>query len=397
MTKRLVFDVAKYILAVALLVWVVRANWAPEPTKAIATLGASTVGLSASPLPAAPLLAAASALPDRIEAKGLGYVWQHHVVERQPIQYGYLLFGVVVYALALFITLFRWLLLVRALDLTLSFADAMRYGLLGIFFNTFLPGSVGGDIVKAAALARTQNRRTAAVATVLMDRLIALWALVWFVAILGSVFWAMGLLSGPTATVASTITLLALGIVVVSLSIWLILGLLPDRRAERLAQRLSRLPLAGRALGELWRAVWMYRQRQKSVAVVMGLTWVGQVGFVLAFYSCACALWTPGLGPIPSLTQHFLLVPIGVTMQALIPTPGGAGGGEWGFGALYVLFRATEANGVLASLVQRILSWILGLAGYGIALWLALAARRERLPVPTTLPVAATAPRAMVG
>jgi glycosyltransferase 2 family protein len=51
-----------------------------------------------------------------------------------------------------------------------------------------LPGSVVGDVVKAAALARGQSRRTAAVATVIMDRLIALWALAWVVAVLGSVF-----------------------------------------------------------------------------------------------------------------------------------------------------------------------------------------------------------------
>jgi glycosyltransferase 2 family protein len=116
--------------------------------------------------------------------------------------------------------------------------------------------------------------------------------------------------------------------------------------------------------------VWMYRQRQGSVAVVLVLTWVGQVGFVTAFYCCANALWSPALGPVPSLIQHFLLVPIGLVMQALVPTPGGAGGGEWGFAALYVLFRAAEANGVLASLLVRVFSWVLGLAGYVVYLWM---------------------------
>src|SRR4029079_9806404 len=108
------------------------------------------------------------------------------------------------------------------------------------------------------------------------------------------------------------------------------------------------------------------RKRQKAVAWVMALTWVGQVGFVVSFWCCAWALWTPELGGVPSLTQLFLLVPIGLTMQALVPTPGGAGGGEWGFAALYVLFGATVANGVLASLVQRVFAWVLGVVGYGL-------------------------------
>jgi uncharacterized membrane protein YbhN (UPF0104 family) len=129
----------------------------------------------------------------------------------------------------------------------------------------------------------------------------------------------------------------------------------------------------------------------------MALTWVGQVGFVVSFWCCACALWSLELGPIPSLTQHFLLVPIGLTMQALVPTPGGAGGGEWGFAALYVLFRASEANGVLASLVQRILSWVLGVVGYAVALSLAPAAAPKPAAAPTTLPVPARKPSAMAG
>ena len=107
----------------------------------------------------------------------------------------------------------------------------------------------------------------------------------------------------------------------------------------------------------------MYRQRGGAVALVMGLSWVGHVGFVVSFWCCARALWDASLGPIPSLSEHFLLVPIGLVMQAVVPTPGGAGAGEWGFAALYLLFRAAEANGVLASLVQRIMSWVLGLVG----------------------------------
>jgi hypothetical protein len=340
MSRRCFLAVAKYVLALALLAWVVVSNWAPPPH------------------------------PDHTESHGLGYVWQHHVIEGKPIQGWFLLGGITFYILGLFITLFRWHFLVRALDLPLSLRDAIRYGLVGIFFNTFLPGAVGGDIIKAAALARTQNRRTAAVATVIMDRVIALWALFWFVAILGVVFRGAGFLTGPTAFVASTITLFCLSIVIVSYALWLSLGFLTEDRADRFATWLTQRAYVGSSLGELWRAIWIYRQRQRAIVGVMLLTWVSQIAFVLAFWCCACTLWGSQMGPIPSLLQHFLLVPIGLTMQALVPTPGGAGGGEWGFAALYVLFHAPGANGVLASLVVRILSWILGAAGYGVYLWL---------------------------
>src|SRR5439155_19447856 len=117
-------------------------------------------------------------------------VWDKHIVHGQPIHLQFLLVGVVVYALSVLLTLLRWYLLVRAQDLPFRVSDAMRLGMVGIFYNTFLPGSVGGDVIRAAFRAREQkNRRTVAVATVLMDRAIALWGLIWFVALLGSAFW----------------------------------------------------------------------------------------------------------------------------------------------------------------------------------------------------------------
>src|SRR4029077_18678965 len=131
---------------------------------------------------------------------------------------------------SLTITLLRWYVLVRAQDLPFTVPAALRIGLIGFFFNTFLPGSVGGDIIKAAALAREQSRRTVAVATVIMDRVIALWGLIWFVAVLGGVFWMCGWLDGTAAGPAQKIVLTAAAIVAVSVLVWLLLGLLPQHR-----------------------------------------------------------------------------------------------------------------------------------------------------------------------
>jgi uncharacterized protein (TIRG00374 family) len=296
-------------------------------------------------------------------------VWHHHIELGEPVRLPYLAIAFVIYCAAVFLTLIRWHLLVRALGLPLRFGDALRYGLIGIFFNTFLPGAVGGDIIKAAVLARGQSRRTAAVATVVMDRAIALWALVWFVALLGGMALMLGWLAGPSSAAAGFIVRVAWAIVGISGLGWMLLGLLPARRADRFAERLTHLPWVGASAAEFWRAVWLYRNRQATVGLVMLITWAGQIGFLSAFYLGLMAFWTPVLGAVPSYPQHFLLVPMGVVMQALIPTPGGAGGGEWGFGALYLLFGAAEANGVLASLVQRLFSWLVGLLGCGLYLW----------------------------
>ena len=79
-----------------------------------------------------------------------------------------------------------------------------------------------------------------------------------------------------------------------------------------------------------------------------------------------------------------------MVVQALIPTPGGAGGGEWSFGKLYEVFGGSEVNGALGSLVQRVLTWTLGLLGYLVYLRIhaglsSLAARTRPNPIAVSL------------
>ncbi len=53
-----------------------------------------------------------------------------------------------------------------------------------------------------------------------------------------------------------------------------------------------------------------------------------------------------------------------MVIQAMPLFPGGAGIGEAGYGWLYQLLDYPARSGVLASLVQRVIFWTLGLAGY---------------------------------
>jgi uncharacterized membrane protein YbhN (UPF0104 family) len=241
-----------------------------------------------------------------------------------------------------------------------------------------MPGSVGGDAIKAWFLAREQtSRRTTAVATVIMDRVIALWALVWFVALVGSAFWLGGLIEGKGAAECKQVVIIALVIVGTSFTGWLILGLLPDHRAEIFAGRLEKLPKIGHSVAEFWRAAWVYHRRPKTVFGILVFTWLGHIGFILAFYCSMRTIWDKGSGQeVPSLIQHFLIVPIGMVIQAMPLFPGGAGIGELGYGLLYQWLGYSEASGVLGSMVQRMLYLLI--AALGLVVYLRM---RSTLPV----------------
>ena len=329
MSRRLFWNLFKYTLAFGLLGYVVWSNWLPDSDR------------------------------------GLAHVWTKHAVHGEPIGGGYLLLGFSLISFSMIVTLVRWFYLVRAQDLPFQMKDAFRLGLIGFFYNTVLPGSVGGDVVKAAGIARGQKRRTVAVATVLMDRVIAVWGMIWMVAILGILFWSNGELEGRIA--AQRIVRSAVIICCVSAGIWVLLGFLPQRRADRFAWRLSRIPKVGHSAAEFWRAGWMYRCRPNSVYLAIALTWLGQIGFVFGFYFCVLTLLDARLGAIPSAGEHFLLVPVGLIIQAAPLFPGGAGIGEAGFGGLYSWFGSAAAIAVLGSLVMRVCMWVFAIGGFLVA------------------------------
>jgi len=327
--RRLLIGLAKYALGLGLLAFVVWQNWAPAPDGSSPGLAGILRG-------------------DR------------------PLQVGPLLCASVLCLVSVLLTFVRWYWLVRAQDLPFTPVQALRLGLIGFYLSTFLPGSVGGDIIKAAFIARAQRRRTVAVATVIVDRLVGLWALFWLVTLLGACFWVAGDPALHQQWNLKLVVLIAGSLVAFTSILWCGLLLLPQEAAVRLGTRLERLPRLGQALAELWGAVWMYRNQWRSLLAALLLSLVSHCGFVLTFWFAAQTFQDPAQlsQQLPSLTEHFLLVPAGMTWQALFPSPGGVGGGELGYNVLYGMVHKPPVNGVIGSLTQRMIMWILGLVGY---------------------------------
>jgi glycosyltransferase 2 family protein len=322
---RMCWTVFKYVFAIGLLVGVVAINWAPQ------------------------------------DGNGLQQVWEKNLLTGK-IHWEYFALATLICAASTLLTFVRWYVLVRAVGLPFTLSDALRLGMVGFYFNTLLPGSVGGDILKAAFLAQEQSRRTVAIATVIMDRLIGVWGLFWFVAVLGCVFWMAGMVPESAQQGCGWIVVVSVITVVVSVAVWGGLGFLPAARAERFAQRLTGLPKVGGSAAEFWRAVWMYRCQQRTVFLALAMSAVGFVGFVLTFYFSTLTLADPN--EIPTLAVHFLIVPIGLLIASVPLFPGGVGISELGFRGLYgMVGAASPSNAVLGSLVQRVVSWGLALVG----------------------------------
>ena len=83
------------------------------------------------------------------------------------------------YVLVEIFAAFRWYILLRVQKINLSIKRVSGLFLIGMFYNQFLPGGTGGDIMKSYLLLKeTPGKATGALLAVVFDRMIGLVALI---------------------------------------------------------------------------------------------------------------------------------------------------------------------------------------------------------------------------
>ena len=97
--------------------------------------------------------------------------------------------------LQIFIGVLRWRIVSAECGAPLPIRQAMRYNLIGSFFNQTLPSSIGGDAVRLLLVARAGAGWRAATYSIFVDRAIGLIALA--VMIVASLPWSYQLISDP--------------------------------------------------------------------------------------------------------------------------------------------------------------------------------------------------------
>ena len=296
---------------------------------------------------------------------GLNWTKLNQLFSREP-HYSYLAAAFVLFACVVFVQFTRWYILVRALDLPFTFRNACRLGMVGLFYNAFLPGAIGGDFVKAYSIAKGEPKRKAsAVATVVADRLLGLFGLILFAGGVGGGFWLSGDAKFANNRSLQIIVIVCAILAVCAIVGYLLLGFVSRQRAERVGGRLLKVPKVGPTLAELWFTIWQYRQRPGTILMAIGLSAIAHLAMILVFH-CSVHIFPPeDRTQLGTLGEHFVIAPLGYMAQAIIPLPGGIGGGELTFGGLYELIRpGASAVGLAGRLALRLPEWTIGLLGY---------------------------------
>lgn len=94
-------------------------------------------------------------------------------------RYHWVLLGVLAYVVVEVAAAFRWGVLLKVQGIHLSVPRLSGLFLIGMFYNQFLPGGTGGDIIKSYFLLKeTPDKKAGALLAVVFDRFIGLVALV---------------------------------------------------------------------------------------------------------------------------------------------------------------------------------------------------------------------------
>ena len=227
--------------------------------------------------------------------------------------------GLALFALSLGCGLTRWYVLMRHLGMPVRFTQALRLYAAGHFFNVLGPGATGGDVVKAAWLARlTPGHRAEAVSSIAAERLIGLLGMVFFVSTIAFVradFFRMN----PVLTALRHGILLAFA-VAAAVVLTLAFVDLDSRLAHRRGADPDRESKVLSVLLRIWRTLHVCMSHKVATAAAFLLSLLNHISDV-----CAYVLMSHALGLRIPFIDLLVVSPLANTIAAIPVTPGGAG------------------------------------------------------------------------
>jgi uncharacterized protein (TIRG00374 family) len=167
-------------------------------------------------------------------------------------------------ALLLFTSAFKWGRLLRALGIFIPLNLLLKLYTIGFFIGLFLPGVVGGDVVRCYLVGQDGGRRLKVVATIVAERITGVASLV-LMCLLALVWDSARLATLPTVVLLGGISSALVGGIVLSLNRRLASGLMYRTRRHRIR-------FAMRPLYQLYRT--LYDFPRKPLLAALGYSFI---------------------------------------------------------------------------------------------------------------------------
>lgn len=286
-----------------------------------------------------------------------------------------LFLAIAVFPVTMIATTVRWHEILRSQEVHVGWGQALVLTLVGNFYNSFLPGSTGGDFFKAYFVARQTPHKIRAIISVFIDRVIGLFALV----LLGGTMAAYGFVTAPGGTVGEklaaydplgskaglsptaaaclNVTIGCLLIVIGSSVAGIVLASRTLRRALGVNWLIARLPMQHH-LNKVREAARLYKRHAIRLPWWILLTLPVHITVVISAMIAGQAF-----GLSISWPYYFVCVPVMVLSAAIPISPQGAGVME-AIGFLLLSKQGVLVSEVLAlTLSIRVVQMLWNLVG----------------------------------
>lgn len=246
----------------------------------------------------------------------------------------------------------RWRLILHSQGFQARPLPTFRMTLIGIFFNTFMPGGVGGDVVKGYYVVQNlENQKARAVATVIFDRILGLFTMVLMALAAVLIEWEI-LLRNPTLRTFALFLALLTGFFM--FTFYLLWSRKTDGFRNKVLDSLAVFPWIQRNLARLNQ----FNLRRWQFFQIIFLSTLAQTMSIAFFVVIARLL---GYSDIP-LAVFLFVVPLGFIATAIPISPGGIGVGQAAFFFLFNLALEQESQvGAVTITAFQLFS-----VGYGI-------------------------------
>jgi hypothetical protein len=234
----------------------------------------------------------------------------------------------------------RWWILLRAVDARIALGRALGLQMMGLFFNSLVPGNVGGDVLKNHAVLGNQGARLIVLA--LVERTIGVISLVWTSAI-GLAFFAGFVKQNERLRMLAGLQLVIIsGSIVVPIMLLHFLGNGPRRvHAAELAGTgtlFARLRSKARLLGaQALETIQLVRAAKLQVFLAFAVSILMHLGNAWYFFYLTRLLGNLGA----TYAQVLMAFPLGMTSVILPVSVSGLGVGHVFFDRLFSIIGLT--------------------------------------------------------
>ncbi len=253
----------------------------------------------------------------------------------------------------------RWMLLLYGVGIRVNYFRVLQLHLIGLFFNSIIPGAVGGDLMKAIYVIRDQEKsnKTPAMLSILLDRIVGLMGLF----TLGAVSISFNLSQfinneSLIPIVALIYVLFAFTVCFYILAFWRI----PPEK-DLILRIVSRNIVGFSLLKKIYLALCEYRSRPWSLVQALFVSMTIQ-SLIMVFFIYLTEFMNDSS---VDFLSYAAIYPVGVLSTALPLAPAGMGVGHVAFDSLYQLIGLKNgANVFNVYLVAQITLNFVGIIPY---------------------------------